>query len=261
MFKEIAKIIEKQETAVLCVLVKTKGSTPRLAGSKMLVFPDGSISGTIGGGEMEHRVINEALDALKDGKTRLLSYKMTDPKQGDPGVCGGQLEVYLEPILPQKTVVVVGAGHVGKAVSGLAKWLGYHLIVTDDRSEFAVPEVVPDADNYHTGTMKELVESYTIHDQTYFVLATRGVDVDLVLLPEILKTQASYIGVIGSRRRWETTKKKLLEAGIPEDQIERIISPIGLELNAETPEEISISIMAQIIMLTKGGDGREMNAA
>jgi xanthine dehydrogenase accessory factor len=261
MFHEITNIIEKQERAVLCVLVQTKGSTPRLAGSKMLVYPDGRISGTIGGGEMEHRVVQEALQALEDGKTRLLSYKMTDPEHGDPGVCGGQLEVYLEPILPQKTVVVVGAGHVGKAVASLAKWLGFHLIVSDDRPDFAVPEVIPDADAYHTGTMTELIESYQIHNQTHFVLTTRGVDVDAEGLPKILQTPASYIGVIGSRRRWETTKKQLLEAGISAEQIGRIHSPIGLELKAETPEEIAVSIMAEIIMLMKGGDGSEMKAA
>jgi xanthine dehydrogenase accessory factor len=261
MFHEITNIIEKQERAVLCVLVQTKGSTPRLAGSKMLVYPDGRISGTIGGGEMEHRVVQEALEALEDGKTRLISYKMTDPDRGDPGVCGGQLEVYLEPILPPKTVVVVGAGHVGKAVASLAKWLGFQLIVTDDRPDFAVPDVVPDADNYHTGTMKDLIESYKIHNQTFFVLTTRGVDVDTAILPEILLTPAAYIGVIGSRRRWETTKTKLLEAGISAEQIARINSPVGLELNAETPEEIAVSIMAQVIMMSNNGDGGDMRSA
>jgi xanthine dehydrogenase accessory factor len=260
MFHEITNIIEKQERAVLCLLVQTKGSTPRLAGSKMLVYPNGRISGTIGGGEMEHRVVQEALQALEDGKPRLISYKMTDPEQGDPGVCGGQLEVYLEPILPQKTVVVVGAGHVGKAVASLAKWLGFQLIVSDDRPEFAVPDIIPDADGYHSGTIKELIGSYNIHNQTYFVLTTRGVDVDIAILPEILQTTAAYIGVIGSRRRWETTKKKLLEAGISDEQIERVISPMGLELNAETPEEIAVSIMAQVIMIIKGGDGGDMKS-
>lgn len=258
LFHEIAKIIDKQESAVLCVLVKTKGSTPRLSGSKMLVFPDGRISGTIGGGEMEHRVVKEALAALDDGKTRMLSYKMTDPKQGDPGVCGGQLEVYLEPILPQKTIVVLGAGHVGKAVARLAKWLGFHVIVSDDRPDFAVPDVIPDADRYHTGNITDLVESHKIHERTYFVLTTRGVDVDTEILPDILHTPAAYIGVIGSRRRWETTRKKLIEVGISNKEISRINSPMGLELNAETPEEIAVSIMAQIIMQIKGGDGSDM---
>lgn len=258
IYKKVAEIIEKQESAVLCTLIRTKGSTPRLAGSKMLVFPDGSIAGTIGGGEVEHRVVGEALEAMKDGKTRLLAYKLNDPKEGDPGVCGGQMEVYLEPILPPKAVVVIGAGHVGQAVAHLAKWLGYYVIVSDDRPGFAVPEVVPDADRYHTGSIEDLLASTKVNPQTNFVLTTRGVDVDVAGLPEILGTQAQYVGVIGSRRRWETTRKKLVSAGISSSELERVHSPMGLELNAETPEEIAVSIMAEIVMLSKGGDGSIM---
>jgi xanthine dehydrogenase accessory factor len=260
LYEEITQIIEQQGTAVLCVLVQTKGSTPRLAGSKMLVYPDGRLSGTIGGGEMEHRVVQEALDSLIVGKPRLVSYKMTDPNEGDPGVCGGQLEVYVEPILPTKTIVVVGAGHVGQAVAKLAKWLGFYLIVSDDRPDFAVPENVPDADVYHTGSMLELIETHPIHTQCNFVLTTRGVDLDTAGLPAILRTEAAYIGVIGSKKRWETTRKNLLEAKISDEQISRIHSPIGLELQAESPQEIAVSILAEIIMLSKGGDGSEMKA-
>ncbi|MEN8240930.1 MAG: XdhC family protein [Chloroflexota bacterium] len=260
LFKEIAEIIDQQGTAALCILVQTKGSTPRQAGSKMLVFPDGRISGTIGGGEMEHRVVQEALDAIQVGKPRLISYKMTDPQDGDPGLCGGQLEVYVEPILPKKAVIVVGAGHVGQAVAKLAKWLGYYLIISDDRPDFAVPDRVPDADVYHTGPMGELIESQQIHNQSNLVLTTRGVDLDSAGLPAMLATEAAYIGVIGSKRRWETTRKMLLESGIPVEQISRIHSPMGLELHAETPEEIAVSILAEIIMLSKGGDGKEMKS-
>jgi xanthine dehydrogenase accessory factor len=259
-YQEIAELIKQQERAVLCIVVETKGSTPRSAGSKMLVYPDGSISGTIGGGEMEHRVVQEALEALAEGKPRLISYKMNDPKEGDPGLCGGQLEVYVEPILPKKTVVVVGAGHVGLAVVHLAKWLGYAVIVSDDRPDFATSELVPEADDYHTGSILDLLEKHRVHELTSFVLTTRGVDVDTEGLPAILKTPAAYIGVIGSRRRWETTRKNLLETGIEEEQLSRVHSPMGLELNAETPEEIAVSILAEITMLARGGDGGLMSA-
>jgi len=258
ILQQAAELIKKQARAVLCVVVETKGSTPRQAGSKMLVFPDGSISGTIGGGEMEHRVVQEALAALAEGKPRLISYKMTDPKEGDPGICGGQLEVYVEPILPRKTVIVVGAGHVGLAVAHLAKWLGFAVVVSDDRQDFATPELVPDADDTHTGTINDLLEKHPVNEQTSFVLTTRGVDVDSEGLPAILETAAAYIGVIGSRRRWETTRKNLLAAGITEEQLGRVHSPMGLELNAETPEEIAVSILAEIMMLTKGGHGGSM---
>ena len=113
----------------MCTIDPQQGSTPRHTGSKMLVYPDGSIIGTVGGGEMENRVIAEARQAILDGKPRLLEYQMADPKRGDPGVCGGQVEVFVEPIQPKPILVVIGAGHVGKAVAHLAHWLGFWVVV------------------------------------------------------------------------------------------------------------------------------------
>ena len=227
----------------------------------MLVYGDGRTLGTIGGGEMESRVIKEALEAIKEGKPRLVKYKMSDPDKGDPGVCGGQLEVYVEPILSQATVVVVGCGHVGKAVAHLAKWLGFRVVVSDDRDGFATPEQIPDADVHHTGLFADLPEEIVIHENTYIVATTRNVNLDVEGLPNILETRAAYIGVIGSRRRWETTRKRLIKNGFPKKNVDRVVSPMGLELNAETPEEIALSIMAEIIMLKQGGDGGRMGGS
>ena len=259
IYREIEELIENQRTAALCVIVDAKGSTPRGKGSKMLVYPDGQISGTIGGGELEHRVIEVALETMQTGEPQMLSYSMADPKRGDPGVCGGQLEVYVEPILPQPTVMVVGAGHVGVEVARLANWLGYAVILSDDREELVSGETLEEIGKLHHGSMKDLPDAFRIHPQTYIVLTTRNVDVDVAGLPAIMRSEAAFIGVIGSRRRWQTTKKKLLELGIEEEEIEKIYSPVGLELNAETPREIAVSILAQITMLRHGGDGSSMS--
>jgi len=226
----------------------------------MLVYPDGRFIGTVGGGELESRVINEALEAYEEGKPRRIEYSMTDPERGDPGVCGGQLEVYVEPIIPSPMLVVIGGGHVGKAVAHLAKWLGFRVALNDDRPEFCTPEAVPSADEFYPVPMGELPDHMEISPWTYLELTTRGADVDAQGLPRLLKTETSYIGVIGSRRRWATTVEKLAEAGVSTEEIARVHSPIGLELNAETPEEISVSIMAEIIMLRGGGDGNQMSS-
>ncbi len=260
IYQEIANIIAQGGSAALCVIVKTAGSTPRREGAKMLVYGDGRTQGTIGGGEMESRVIKEALEAINEGKPRLVKYAMTDPAKGDPGVCGGQLEVYVEPILSQATVVVVGCGHVGKAVAELAKWLGFRVVVSDDREGFATPEQIPDADIHHTGSFAELSNDVVIHENTYIVATTRNVKIDVEGLPNILETPAAYIGVIGSKKRWETTRKKLIKISVSKKNVDRVVSPIGLELNAETPEEIALSIMAEIIMLRQGGDGERMGS-
>lgn len=224
----------------------------------MLVFPDGRIQGTVGGGELENRVRQEALLALKDGQPRLLEYSLSDPSRGDVGVCGGQVEVFVEPILPPPMVVVIGGGHVGKAVVHLASWLAFRVAVCDDRPEFCTPQANPGADEFYQLPMAELPLHLTITPTSYLVLTTRGSQVDAAGLPALLETQAGYIGVIGSRRRWNTTVKSLNEQGISDEQLKRVHSPIGLGIGAETPEEIAVSILGEILMLRGGGSGRSM---
>lgn len=260
IFLALRTLEEENQAAALCTVIESQGSTPRHTGSKMLVYPDGRLVGTVGGGELENRVIAEALQSIKDGLSRRLSYQMADPQRGDPGVCGGQVEVYVEPILPKPTLVLIGAGHVGKAVAHLANWVGFRVVVNDDRPGFCTPEVVPGADEYYPIPMAQLPEKIEINPWTYLVLTTRGMNVDVEGLPELLKFQPAYIGLIGSKRRWQSTRKKLLELGLDAETLDRIRSPIGLELKAETPEEIAVSIMAEIIMIRNGGDGRSMSS-
>jgi xanthine dehydrogenase accessory factor len=257
-FSRLAELETTGRPVVLCTVVRTQGSVPRHAGSKMLVFPDGSIEGTIGGGEMESRVVAEALQALADGAGRMISYSLSDPGEGDPGVCGGEVEVFLDPIGSRPTLIVFGGGHVGQAVIHLAHWLGFRTVVADDRPEYASPEAAPEADQHLVCSLGELPRKTTIDSQTYLVLATRGVPVDVEGLPSLLDSPAAYLGVIGSRRRWETAAAELQARGIPASRLERVTSPMGLELNAETPEEIAVSILAEIVMLRRGGTGDPM---
>jgi xanthine dehydrogenase accessory factor len=260
IYQDLAELERRNLAGALCTIISSHGSTPRHTGSKMLVYPDGSIRGTVGGGELENRVIAEAKTAIQDGKPRRLEYNMADPSRGDPGVCGGQVEVYVEPIQPRPTLVVIGSGHVGKAVAHLAHWLGFHVAVNDDREEFCNPQAVPDADEFLPVPMAELPAHLEINPWTYLVLTTRGTNVDIPGLPALLDTPAAYIGVIGSQRRWATTKKELLASGVPAEKLARVRSPIGLELLAETPEEIAVSIMAEILMLRNQSTGQIMSA-
>ena len=258
IYQALSELEKNNGSAALCTVVKSEGSTPRHVGSKMLVYPDGKFIGTVGGGDLEHRVLDEAWMAISDGKPRMLKYTMADPSRGDPGVCGGTVEVFVEPINPPAMVVVIGGGHVGKAVVHLAKWLGFRVAVSDDREEFCNPESVPSADAYYPVPMDKLTEQLNVTRQTYLVVTSRGSGVDAAGLPSLLDSQAAYIGVIGSRRRWLTTVKALQEKGVSEELIARVHSPMGIELNAETPEEIAVSIMAEILMLRDKGTGKTM---
>ena len=258
IYTALAELERSGQAGALCTIIRSRGSTPRHQGSKMVVYADGRISGTVGGGEIENRIRNEALAAIADGQSRLLSYDMVNPQAGDPGVCGGTVEVYVEPLLPRPTVLVIGGGHVGKAVAHLARWLNFRVVVSDDRVEFCTPEANPDAELLLPVAMAEIPTHLSITPQTYMVLTTRGSAIDVPGLPALLDTSAAYLGIIGSKRRWLMTRKGLLEAGIAESKLQQVISPIGLELHAETPEEIAVSIMAEIIMLRNGGTGLRM---
>lgn len=258
IYQAVVDLQDQGKGGVLCTIIDSRGSTPRHEGSKMLVYPDGRFTGTVGGGEIESRVIAEALEALKDGKSRVLHYKMVDPQAGDPGICGGQVEVYLEPILPKPTILVIGAGHVGKALAHLAKWLDYRVVMSDDRGEFCNSQANPDADEFVVAPMGEIPNSFEITPYTVVVLTTRGSNVDIEGLPAILQSPAGYIGIIGSRRRWAATTKGLLAKGIAPETLARVHSPIGLELQAETPEEIAVSIMAEIMAVRNRASARIM---
>jgi xanthine dehydrogenase accessory factor len=168
------------------------------------------------------------------------------------------VEVFVEVILPKATLLIIGAGHVGKAVAHLGKWLGFRVVIAEDRAEFCTPEHIPNGDEYIPCPMSEITQKTTVNAQTYIVLATRGADVDAEALPALLATNAAYIGVIGSKRRWLAAIKLLQERKVPPEQIQRVHSPIGLEIEAETPEEIAVSIIAEILMVQHGGTGKPM---
>ena len=258
LFETLAELEARGEPAALCTVVRERGSVPRHAGSKMIVFPDGRITGTIGGGEMESRVIQEARAALADGTPRMVHYELVDPQSGDPGVCGGEVDIFVEPLKPQPTVLVIGGGHVGRAVVHLAKWLGFRVALADDRPEFCNPQATPGADEYHLGPTAQLPQKFKFHSQTFIVMPTRGTAFDVDGLPPLLDMPHAYLGVIGSRRRWATTVKQLEAKGVARDKLARVHAPMGLELNAETPEEIAVSIMAEVLMRLRGGTGQPM---
>jgi xanthine dehydrogenase accessory factor len=259
IFDRLAQLEKEGKSFALATIVQASGSVPRHEGTKMLIFPDGTFEWTIGGGEVESLVIQAGQEALKDGKTKLLHYNFNDPERGDPGVCGGEMDVYIEPIRPKVTLLIFGMGHIGKAIAHLGSWLGFRVIAADDRADTILEGNTPDVDERIHCEIADLPKHVEVTDQTFIILATRGVPIDVAGLPALLRSPAAYIGVIGSRRRWETTAHQLQEMGVPEGEILRVTSPVGLEIHAETPEEIALSILAEIIMIQRGGTGEEMS--
>jgi xanthine dehydrogenase accessory factor len=259
IFRALADAQTAHEPVALVTVIATQGSMPRHASSKMLVRSDGSTLGTVGGGAMEARVIAEALAALADSQPRVRSYTLNSLEAGDAGICGGTAEIFIDPVNVAPTLLVIGGGHVGRALCELGRWAGFRVVLSDDRVEYCNPSYVPDLASYIVCAPSDIPQRIVIDENTYVAAVTRGLPVDLKLIPALLQTQSPYIGLIGSRRRWALTAKALVEeVGLEPQVVARIRAPIGLELQAETPKEIAVSILAEIIMLRRGGTGQPM---
>jgi len=244
---ELSEAVNGGRSVVLATIVATEGSVPRHVGTKMVVHADGSTVGTIGGGKVEDSIRLDALEALRRNESGLRRYALQKPEQGDPGVCGGTITVYLEPYMTAHTVFVIGAGHVGRAVADLAHWLGYRTVVVDERADMVTAEAIPSADVRFAGTVADALAAHPITENTSVVVVTRSYDLDAQITPLLLETPARYIGVMGSKRRWEMTRQVLDASNLPGETLDRVHHPIGLDIGAETVEEIAVSIMSEVI--------------
>jgi len=258
IYQALSEIEKDNETAALCTVTKSEGSTPRHVGSKLLVYPDGKFIGTVGGGELENRVIKAAHESMKSGEAQTLSYSMSDPSRGDPGVCGGTVEVFVEPILPQPTLYIFGGGHVSMALAAAAHTAGFHIGVIDDREQFANTDRFPMATEVYT-SYEEAFEKIKPNASSYLVIVTRGHRDDMRVLGWAVGTEARYVGMIGSKRKVIEIVKHLEEKdGIEPAQLVRVHAPIGLDIGAISPEEIAVSILAEVLMMRNKGTGKMM---
>jgi xanthine dehydrogenase accessory factor len=255
LYEAVLEATQRGHRVALATIVKATGSTPREAGTKMLIYTDGSIVDTIGGGSLEANVITEAQAALGEGKPRLVRYELRDSEVGDPGICGGEAEIFIDVINPHPTVLIVGAGHVGRSIAVLSSFLGFGTVVLDDRAEFANAERLPQADEIMVGDIGQELARFNINPQTYIVIVTRGHEHDRDTLRQVVSSPAAYIGMIGSRRKVKMVFDELQKDGVAEEALAAVHAPIGLDIGAETPEEIALSIMAEIVMVRRGGKG------
>ena len=247
LLRRLLETTDAGRSVVLATVVGTTRSVPRRAGAKMLVYPDRGQVGTVGGDEMEARVVDAAIEALRERRPRHMEFDLVDPAVGDAGVCGGTVNIYLEPFMPQPPLVVIGCGHVGLAVIDLGHWLGYHVTALDDRADVIDSDALEAADIVLSGPFVDTLDQIEFDDGTHVVLVTRNVAVDLEILPIVLASPVGSVGVMGSERRWATTRSKLEAMGVDAPTLDRVRSPIGLEIDAETPEEIALSILAEVV--------------
>jgi xanthine dehydrogenase accessory factor len=245
IFEEALRLKGLGRASAIATIVECRGSSPQKQGAKMLVRDDGSLLGTLGGGCLEADVVQAALMSMKDGNPLTLPFDLTERAGGL--VCGGSVLVYIEPVLLEPHLVILGAGHVGKTLARLARFTGFRVTVIDDRKEFANHENVPDANEIMVKDFERAFEGLAVGKNTFIVIATRGHNHDLDAVRAALGTDADYIGLLGSRRKKGLLFRSLAESGFSQTDIGRVVIPVGVEIGSVTPEEIAVSIMAQII--------------
>jgi xanthine dehydrogenase accessory factor len=255
MFHDIQASLVRGEKVALATVVKTSGAAPCAPGARLLVRSSGAISGTLGGAETDGRVTRDALAAIESGQSGMHTYHL-DPDGGDSvGSCGATLEVFIEPLRPEQRLLVAGSGHVGQALARLAAPLGWRVALLDDRSEFAQDANLPAGVELAVGEMPDLMLQRQPNAATWIVIATRGHRTDEEVLRAALASPTAYVGMIGSTSKVRNIFTRLLLSGIAPDDLARVHSPIGLDLGAETPDEIALSIAAEMLAVRRGATG------
>lgn len=248
----------KGEPAALVTVVATEGSTPQKAGAKMVVYPDGRIVGTIGGGCIEAEMTWRARQAIEKRRVEMASYDLTPDQAGEDGlICGGRMQVFIEPIEPAPTLCLFGAGHVAQPLARMAKMAGFRVEVADDRVKFANRERFPDADLIVVDDFTSAAGKMTLGRNTYAVVVTRGHGGDKEALAAVLGRGLRFVGLLGSKPKLIHIFSSLEEKGVPREELAKVHSPLGLSIGAETPEEIAVSILAELIAVRHEVDATE----
>jgi xanthine dehydrogenase accessory factor len=255
VYEEIVKLQRAGRRGAVATIVNSRGSIPSFQSAKMLVRDDGSIAGTIGGGCVEAEVWQAAREVIAQEKPRTLSFDLNqDPKYASGLVCGGTLEIFIEPLLLVPLLYIFGAGHVSFELFKAARNAGFDCIVTDDRDNYANSERFPNALEVIARDFDEAFKVIAPSESSYIVIATRGHRDDMRVLRWAVQTPARYIGMIGSRRKAITVFRELTREGLNPELFERVHSPVGLDIGAITPEEIAVSIVGELIAIRRDAE-------
>jgi xanthine dehydrogenase accessory factor len=256
VFEELVRLRRLGQRCALATIVEVNGSIPSFESAKMLIREDGSFAGTIGGGCVEAEVWNAAREVLETERPRHLRFNLGQDAAYDNGlICGGQLTVFVEPIVPQPQALIFGGGHISKALSKVAALAGFATVIIDNREQFANRERFPEASDIHAAEYEEVFPLLNVHSSTYIIIVTRGHRDDMRVLRWAVTTQPKYLAMIGSKRKTIAIIKELEKEGIAREAFEQLHAPMGLDIGAVTPEEIAVSVVAEMIAVRRNAEG------
>jgi xanthine dehydrogenase accessory factor len=255
VYEELVRLRNLGQRCALATIVEVRGSIPSYESAKMLVREDGSIVGTIGGGCVEAEVWNAAREVIQNEQPRRLTFNLGQDAAYDNGlICGGQLDIFIEPVMPVPHAFIFGAGHISKSLSKVATLAGFATVVVDNRESFANTERFPEAAAVHAGEYEEVFPQLAINDTSYVIIVTRGHRDDMRVLKLALSTPARYLAMIGSKRKVLNVIRELEKEGVDRAAFEKIHAPMGLDIGAISPEEIAISVAAEMIAVRRGAN-------
>jgi xanthine dehydrogenase accessory factor len=261
LYDEIVRLRSLGQKCAVATIVQVNGSIPSFESAKILVREDGSFMGTVGGGCVEAEVWNVAREVIETEKPRHLSFSLGQDAAYDEGlICGGQLNIFVEPVIPQPRAFIFGGGHVSKGISKIATLAGFSTSIIDNREAFANTERFPEAEATYAEEYEDVFPKLPVNSSSYIIIVTRGHRDDMRVLRWAVTTPARYIAMIGSKRKTISVVKELEKEGLPRHLFEKIFAPMGLEIGAETPEEIAISVVAEMIAVRRN-PGDEWRAA
>ncbi len=255
LFDEIVRLRKLGQKCALATIVQVNGSIPSYESAKLLVREDGSMAGTIGGGCVEAEVWNAAREVIATEKPRQMKFSLGQDAAYDNGlICGGQLEVFIESIVPQPRTYIFGAGHISKSLAKAAGMAGFAVTVIDNRENYANRERFPEAEEVIAAEYEEVFPNLVVTDTSYIVIVTRGHRDDMRVLEWAAGTNARYLAMIGSKRKVIGVIEELAKVGFPAAALERLFAPMGFDIGAITPEEIAISVVAEMIAVRRNPD-------
>lgn len=255
VYDELVRLRKAGQKCAMATIVQVNGSIPSFESAKMLIREDGSFAGTIGGGCVEAEVWNVAREVIETEKPRHLNFNLGQDAAYDNGlICGGQLNVFIEPVVPAPRAMIFGAGHVSKSISKIAAMAGFETVVVDNREAFANRERFPEANEVYAEEYEDVFPKLNVHPSCYLVIVTRGHRDDMRVLRWAVTTPARYIAMIGSRRKTIAIVHELEKEGFSRSQFEKVFAPMGLEIGAITPEEIAVSVVAEMIAARRAPD-------
>lgn len=258
IYNEIQSALTRGEKIVVATVVKTMGAAPCPVGSKTLIHPDGTLQGSIAGPQTDSRLVEEAHKALHEGHSYTTHIHLDADNGEAVGSCGATLEIFFEVLHPEPRLILAGAGYVAQALARLVANMDMRIVAVDDRRDLANPQAFPPQVQLTFGDIPQTIRNLEPDESSWIVIVTRGHNLDKEALRAALNTRAAYIGMIGSPSKVKRIFQELLTEGLTRQQLAAVHAPIGLDLGAETPDEIALSIAAEILMLRKRATGRPL---